>query len=152
MSNQLAFANNIFKYRAVCRLPKKEGNRMPRENSRLEDYLRRIHSLSRKNPVHAADLARDLGVSRATVCVFIKQLQEEGYVSVGEHHIITLTPRGAKIAEATCQRLDTVRRLLEGLGVPGEIAARDALEIERNLSQQSYEAFQRFNERNGAYA
>ena len=124
---------------------------MPRENSRLEDYLRRIHCLSRKNPVHAADLARNLGVSRATVCVFIKQLQEEDYVSVGEHHIITLTPKGAQIAENTCQRLDTVRRLLEGLGVPGEIAARDALEIERGLSPQSYEAFHRFNERNGAY-
>ncbi len=124
---------------------------MSRENSRLEDYLRRIYSLSRRRPVRAAELARDLGVSRATVCVFIKQLQEEDYVSVGEHHIITLTPKGAQIAENTCQRLDTVRLLLEGLGVPGEIAARDALEIERNLSQQSYEAFHRFNERNGAY-
>ena len=124
---------------------------MSRESSRLEDYLRRIYSLSRRRPVRAAELARDLGVSRATVCVFIKQLQEEDYVSVGEHHIITLTPKGAQIAENTCQRLDTVRLLLEGLGVPGEIAARDALEIERNLSQQSYEAFHRFNERNGAY-
>ncbi len=124
---------------------------MSRESSRLEDYLRRIHCLNQKSPVHAAELARDLGVSRATVCVFIKQLQEEGYVSVGEHHIITLTPKGAEIAENTCRRLDTVRRLLEGLGVPEEIAARDALEIERNLSQQSYEAFHRFNERNGAY-
>lgn len=124
---------------------------MSRESSRLEDYLRRIHCLARKRPVRAAELARNLGVSRATVCVFIKQLQEEGYVSVGEHHIITLTPKGAEIAENTCQRLDTVRLLLEGLGVPGEIAAQDALEIERNLSQQSYEAFHRFNERNGAY-
>lgn len=123
---------------------------MPRENSRLEDYLRRIYSLSRKSPVHAADLARDLGVSRATVCVFIKQLQEEGYVSVGAHHVITLTARGMEIAETTCKRLDTVRQLLEDLGVPGEIAARDALEIERDLSQQSYEAFHRFHERNRA--
>ena len=72
---------------------------MPRENSRLEDYLRRIHCLSQKKPVRAAELARDLGVSRATVCVFIKQLQEEGYVSVGERHILTLTPKGAEIAE-----------------------------------------------------
>ena len=121
---------------------------MSRESSRLEDYLRRIHCLNQKSPVHAADLARDLGVSRATVCVFIKQLQEDGYVAVGAHHVITLTPKGAEIAETTCRRLDTVRRLLESLGVPGEIAARDALEIERDLSQQSYEAFHRFNDRN----
>lgn len=72
---------------------------MPRENCRVEAYLRRIHCLSQAKPVRAAELARDLGVSRATVCVFIKQLQEEGYVSVGEHHILTLTPKGAEIAD-----------------------------------------------------
>lgn len=117
---------------------------MPRENCRLEDYLRRIHCLSQCKNVHAADLARDLNVSRATVCVFLKQLQEEGYVHVGAHHIITLTPRGLEIARTICTRLDTVRVLLEGLGVPGEIALQDAVEIERDLSPQSYDAFHRF--------
>ena len=124
---------------------------MPRENCRVEAYLRRIYCLSQVKPVRAAELARDLGVSRATVCVFIKQLQEEGYVSVGEHHILTLTPKGTEIAESICQRLDTVQCLLESLGVPGEIAAQDALKIERELSQQSYQAFHRFNDRNEAH-
>ena len=124
---------------------------MPRENCRVEAYLRRIHCLSQAKPVRAAELARDLGVSRATVCVFIKQLQEEGYVSVGEHHILTLTPKGAEIAESISQRLDTVQCLLESLGVPVEIAAQDALKIERELSQQSYQAFHRFNDRNEAH-
>ena len=125
---------------------------MPKENSRLEDYLRRIHCLSQKKPVRAAELARDLGVSRATVCVFIKQLQEEGYVSVGERHILTLTPKGTEIAESICQRLDTVQCLLESLGVPEEIAAQDALKIERKLSQQSYQAFCQFRKENGKKA
>lgn len=125
---------------------------MPKENSRLEDYLRRIHCLNQKKPVRAAELARDLGVSRATVCVFIKQLQEEGYVSVGERHILTLTPKGAEIAESICQRLDTVQCLLESLGVPEEIAAQDALKIERELSQQSYQAFCQFRKENGKKA
>lgn len=124
---------------------------MPRENCRVEAYLRRIHCLSQAKPVRAAELARDLGVSRATVCVFIKQLQEEGYVSVGEHHILTLTSKGAEIAESISQRLDTVQCLLESLGVPEEIAAQDALKIERELSQQSYQAFHRFNDRNEAH-
>lgn len=69
---------------------------------RLEDYLKRIPCLSKKKPVHAADLARDLEVSRPTVCVFLKQLQEEGYVTVGAHHIITLTSKGMIIASQTC--------------------------------------------------
>ena len=124
---------------------------MPSENCRVEAYLRQIHCLSQVKPVRAAELARDLEVSRATVCVFIKQLQEEGYVSVGEHHILTLTPKGAEIAESISQRLDTVQCLLESLGVPEEIAAQDALKIERELSQQSYQAFHRFNDRNEAH-
>ena len=73
-------------------------------------------------------------------------------MSVGERHILTLTPKGAEIAESICQRLDTVQCLLESLGVPEEIAAQDALKIERELSQQSYQAFCQFRKENGKKA
>lgn len=111
---------------------------------RLEDYLKRILCLSRKKPVHAADLARDLDVSRPTVSVFLKQLQQEGYITVGAHHVITLTPKGLDIAKETQQRHQTIQHLLEGFGVPREIASADACAIEHDLSPQSYEAIKRF--------
>ena len=76
---------------------------------RLEDYLKRILCLSEKKLVHAADLARDLGVSRPTVCVFLKQLQRDGYVTVGAHHIITLTPKGMDNAKQTLQRHQSIQ-------------------------------------------
>lgn len=117
---------------------------MTKRAYRLEDYLKRIHCLSKIKPVHAVDLARELDVSRPTVSVYLRQLQEEGYVVVGEHHIITLTPKGLVIAKQTQQRHQTIQRLLEGLGVPGEIAAADACEIEHDLSRQSYEAIRQF--------
>ena len=79
---------------------------------RLEDYLKRILCLSKKKLVHAADLAWDLGVSRPTVCVFPKQLQEEGYVAIDAHHVITLTPKGLVIARQTQQRYHTIQCLL----------------------------------------
>ena len=85
---------------------------------RLEDYLKRILCLSKKKLVHAADLARDLGVSRPTVCVLLKQLQRDGYVTVGAHHIITLTPKGMDIAKQTLQRHQTIQLLLEGWVFP----------------------------------
>ena len=107
---------------------------------RLEDYLKRILCLSKKKLVHAADLARDLGVSRPAVCVFLKQLQRDGYVTVGAHHIITLTPKGMDIAKQTLQRHQSIQLLLEGLGVPCEVASADACAI----SPQSYEAIKRF--------
>ena len=107
---------------------------------RLEDYLKRILCLSKKKPVHAADLARDLEVSRPTVSVFLKQPQRDGYLTVGAHHIITLTPKGMDIAKQTLQRHQTIQLLLEGLGVPCEVASADACAI----SPQSYEAIKRF--------
>ena len=107
---------------------------------RPEDYLKRILCLSKKKPVHAADLARDLEVSRPTVSVFLKQLQRDGYVTVGAHHIITLTPKCMDIAKQTLQRHQSIQLLLEGLGVPCEVASADACAI----SPQSYEAIKRF--------
>ena len=111
---------------------------------RLEDYLKRILCLSKKKPVHAADLARDLEVSRPTVSVLLKQLQRDGYVTVGAHHIITLTPKGMDIAKQALQRHQTIQLLLEGLGVPREIASADACAIEHDLSPQSFKAIKRF--------
>ena len=78
---------------------------------RLEDYLRRILCLSKKKPVHAADLSRDLEVSRPTVSVFLKQLQRDGYATVGAHHMIMLTPKGMDIAKQTLQRHQTIQLL-----------------------------------------
>lgn len=117
---------------------------MEKRAYRLEDYLKRILCLSRTKPVHAVDLARDLEVSRPTVSVFLKQLQQDGYVTVGAHHIITLTPKGLAIAKETHQRHQTIQHLLESFGVPREVAASDACAIEHDLSRQSYEAIKRF--------
>ena len=105
----------------------------------MEDCLKRILCLSRKKPVHAVDLARDLEVSRPTVSVFLKQLQRDGYVTVGAHHIITLTPKGMDIAKQTLQRHQSIQLLLEGLGVPCEVASADACA----RSPQSSEAIKR---------
>ena len=65
-------------------------------------------------------------------------------MNVGAHHIITLTPKGMDIAKQTLQRHQTIQLLLEGLGVPREIASADAYAIEHDLSSQSFEAIKRF--------
>ena len=76
--------------------------------------------------------------------MFLKQLQRDGYVTVGAHHIITLTPKGMDIAKQTLQRHQTIQLLLEGLGVPREIASADACAMENGQSPQSYEVIKRF--------
>ena len=65
-------------------------------------------------------------------------------MTVGAHHIITLTPKGMDIAKQTLQRHQTIQLLLEGLGVPREIASADACAMEHDLSPQSYEVIKRF--------
>ncbi|MGM9661394.1 MAG: metal-dependent transcriptional regulator [Faecousia sp.] len=117
---------------------------MTKRTYRRDDYLKIIYRLSQVNPVHAVDLSRELGVSRPTVSVYLKQLQDEGYVIVGSHHIITLTAKGLAIAEETQERHHVLQSLLESLGVPREVAASDACVIEHDLSQQSYEAIKHF--------
>ncbi|MGM9586277.1 MAG: metal-dependent transcriptional regulator [Candidatus Limivicinus sp.] len=117
---------------------------MSKRAYRLEDYLKHIHCLSQNKPVHPVDLARALEVSKPTVTVFLKQLQEDGYVVIGAHHIIALTPKGLIIARQTQQRHQTIQRMLECLGVPSDVAASDACMIEHDLSPQSYEAIQHF--------
>ena len=124
---------------------------MSKRAYRLEDYLKHIHCLSQHIPVHPVDLARALEVSKPTVSVYLKQLQENGYVVIGAHHIITLTPKGLMIARQTQQRHQTIQRLLEYLGVPSEVAESDACMMEHGLSPQSYETIQRFTETQKRY-
>lgn len=124
---------------------------MSKRAYRLEDYLKHIHCLSQNIPVHPVDLARALEVSKPTVSVYLKQLQENGYVVIGAHHIITLTPKGLMIARQTQQRHQTIQCLLECLGVPSEVAASDACMMEHGLSPQSYEAIQHFTETQKRY-
>lgn len=46
-----------------------------------EDYLKTIFVLQRKlGNVHSVNIAESMGVSKASVCVAIKQLKEQGFL------------------------------------------------------------------------
>lgn len=111
-----------------------------KQKKSVEDYLKTIYVLSQKKDVHGADIAKEIGVSRPTVCVSLKALAEEGYIFIDHIHEVHLTEKGMQIAKETYERHNTLCRLLTGLGVDEKTAASDACEMEHAVSAESYQA------------
>ena len=115
-----------------------------------EDYLKTIYLLSQKTEVHGAYIAEALGVSKPTVSVSLKALEQEGYLTRDENHAVCLTEAGLEIAKATYERHPTFQSLLENLGVDGKTAAADACRMEHAVSPESYKALKELAKRKKA--
>lgn len=113
---------------------------MKKRMSRREDYLKMVDVLSKTGEVRGIDLARGLGVSKPTVCVYLKRLVENGDIAMDAEHTIRLTQQGRAVAEATKAKHSILFELLQSIGVPCAIAAEDACAMEHNLSPESFEA------------
>ncbi|HJD22829.1 MAG TPA: metal-dependent transcriptional regulator [Firmicutes bacterium] len=112
-----------------------------KQQKTVEDYLKTIYILYRRSGlVRGVDVAEELSVSRATVSISLKGLEEEGYLFVDEAHGIHLTEKGRRIAEETYERYRTFQELLEGLGVDKRTAGRDACRMEHAVSPESFQA------------
>jgi DtxR family Mn-dependent transcriptional regulator len=107
-----------------------------RERAR-EDYVKGIYHLSGDAPVRAADLARHLGVSRASVSKSRRVLEAAGFVraSQGRVDALRLTPKGLELAISIVRRHRLVETFLHrALGVPLERVHADAEKIEHAIS------------------
>lgn len=106
-----------------------------------EDYLETILMLKQKKPmIRSIDIVNELGYSKPSVSVAMKNLRENGYISMDHEGYITLEPAGLTIAEAVYERHTLLTRFLASLGVPEDIAAEDACRIEHVLSVESFNA------------
>lgn len=106
-----------------------------------ENYLETIYMLTQKNgSVRSVDIATELGFSKPSVSVAMKNLRENGYVEVmGDGSIVLLEP-GKEIAENLYKRHTILTQALTALGVSKDIAAEDACKIEHILSEESFSA------------
>ena len=83
-----------------------------------ENYLETILMLSEKQPyVRSIDIATELGFSKPSVSVAMKNLRVNNLILVNDEGHITLTDEGRRIAETLqmadgprCQRADRSRR------------------------------------------
>ena len=122
-----------------------------KQRKTVEDYLKTVYLLHKQNGcVRGVDIAAQLGVSRPTVSISLKGLEQEGYLFLDEAHEVHLTDIGQRVAEATYERHQTFQALLENLGVDGKTAAADACRMEHAVSPESYEAFKELAKRKKA--
>ena len=112
-----------------------------------EDYLEKILMIRvRKGEVHSIDIANELGFSKPSVSVAMKNLRQAGYISMDGNGAITLEPPGYEIASRIYQRHKLLTRILAALGVDEETAAQDACKIEHDLSPETFEKLRAYAE------
>lgn len=106
-----------------------------------EDYLEQILMLrEKKGVVRSIDIANSMGYSKPSISIAMKHLRENGYVVMNEDNYISLTEKGSEIANRIYNRHRTLTRLLVKLGVPEDLAEKDACKVEHDLSPESYDA------------
>ena len=109
-----------------------------------ENYLETILILKNKNgAVRSIDIANELGFSKPSVSVAMKNLRENGYIEVDSSGYITLLDSGRQIAEKIYERHTTLSKWLVSLGVDAKTAAEDACRIEHIISSESFEAMKK---------
>ena len=109
-----------------------------------ENYLETILILKERNgTVRSVDIAAEMGFSKPSVSVAMKNLREQECITMGADGLITLTEKGQKIAEGVYERHTLFTQWLVSLGVDAATAAQDACRIEHVLSKEAFEAIKR---------
>lgn len=109
-----------------------------------ENYLETILILSAKKPVvRSVDIANELGFQKPSVSIAMKNLKEQGHITVTPEGYIYLTDSGRKIAGTIYERHQTITNILIRLGVPTDIAEEDACKIEHVISQTTFDAIKK---------
>ena len=103
-----------------------------------EDYLRTIYALEEEiQPVIAARVADEMGVSASTMVSTLRRLEKEGYLKVEHRKEIRLTAAGNSVAERILRRHFLIERFLtDMLGLDWVKAHQEAHRLEHAVSQE----------------
>lgn len=113
-------------------------------NESVEDYLETILIISEEKPVvRSVDIANEMGFSKPSISIAVRNMKEKGYIEVSNEGYITLTESGKALAERVYERHKFFRKWLIGLGVDEETANDDACRIEHVITKETFEAIRR---------
>ena len=105
-----------------------------------ENYLEAILIIhNRQGNVRSIDIAKELGFSKPSVSVAMKNLRTNGYIEVDKEGFITLLDKGREIADKIYERHTLLSTWLVRMGVSPEVAAEDACRIEHVISAETFE-------------
>jgi len=109
-----------------------------------ENYLETILMLSLKSSrIRSIDIVNELGYSKPSVSVAMKNLRAKNYIVMDDEGYISLTAKGCKIADAIYERHVTISDWLVSLGVDKKTAAQDACKMEHAMSEKTFLAIKR---------
>ncbi|HHT44546.1 MAG TPA: metal-dependent transcriptional regulator [Fastidiosipila sp.] len=112
-----------------------------RRSESQEDYLEQILMLQKKNGhVRSIDIAEAMGVTKPSVSQAMKLLRENELIEMGEDNLITLTSSGHALASKILNRHQQLAKFFISLGVPEDIAFKDACLIEHDISPETFRA------------
>ena len=117
---------------------------LPKIQESAENYLETILVLKERNgTVRSVDIVAEMGFSKPSVSVAMRNLREQECITMGDDGLISLTDKGRSIAESVYERHTLFTQWLVSLGVDQTIAAQDACRIEHVLSKETFEAIKR---------
>lgn len=115
-----------------------------------ENYLETILILSKTLPVvRSVDIANELGFKKSSVSVAMKNLRENGYITVTDAGFIYLTEPGKEIASKIYERHQFFSEWLIRLGVDEKTATEDACKMEHYMSAASFAAMKKYVNEHG---
>jgi Mn-dependent DtxR family transcriptional regulator len=104
----------------------------------IEDYLEQIHNLIEgKGYARVVDIAKNLGISQASVTNMIQRLDAEGYVVYERYRGVIMTDSGRKIGQEIARRHEVLTRLLAGFGLDPKTVHEDVEGMEHHISRQT---------------
>ncbi|MGL4800212.1 MAG: metal-dependent transcriptional regulator [Cellulosilyticaceae bacterium] len=104
-----------------------------------ENYLETILMCSKQlSQVRSIDIVNALGFSKPSVSTAMKNLREQGFITVDSSGFIALTPSGLTIASNVYERHKIITAFLMHLGVDESTAKEDACRMEHILSEETF--------------
>lgn len=104
----------------------------------LEDYLEAIFNLAGESKVaRSKDIARLLGVSRASVTCALRVLKEKGLANYKPYDFVTLTEAGRSTAAGIARKHSILKSFFVNvLGIKTDIAQQAACKAEHTLGPE----------------
>ena len=110
-----------------------------------ENYLETILVLTQRNgSVRSIDVANEMNFTKPSVSRAMSILKKENLITMETDGRLLLTEEGLKKATAILERHTILTRYInEILGVPEEIAEKDACRIEHIISPETFEGIKK---------
>ena len=113
-----------------------------------ENYLEAILILEIEHGnVRSIDVANFLDVSKPSVSRAVSILRMNEYLEMHDDGRLVLTQKGREVALTMYERHELISAYFEALGVPHDIAARDACRVEHVISSETFECIRRHSEK-----